>query len=162
MAIPRSTVKPTAKVQAKSAEVPTGMKKEEKPAEVKKIETKAGETKKLETKEKNEPEMTVEKAPEAKKESTVKKTAVKKETVKKPAVKKTTAKKAEPVKASVHIQFEGKSYETEDLVKIAKDIWKYDLKKKAGDFKTVDIYVKPEENMAYYVINNEVEGSFLL
>ena len=58
------------------------------------------------------------------------------------------------------MQFNGKSYEAEDFVKIAKDIWKYDLKRKATEFKNVEIYVKPEENRAYYVINGEVDGSF--
>lgn len=88
--------------------------------------------------------------------STEKKAA--KETVKK-AAKETETKKAE-VKAVVNFQFAGKSYTTEDLVKIAKDVWKYDLGKKVADLKTVELYVKPEENQAYYVINGEVTGSF--
>lgn len=115
-----------------------------------------------------------EKKPAAKKtttrKTTVKKTAAKKETEGKEAkaeekpvaetkTKKPAAKKTE-VKASINLQFAGKSYNTEDLIKSVKDIWKYDLKKKAGDFKTVDLYVKPEENAVYYVVNGEVTGSF--
>lgn len=73
---------------------------------------------------------------------------------------KTTAKTA--VKVNVNIQFNNKSYTTEDLVKIAKDVWRYDLKKKVSDFKTVELYVKPEEGMAYYVINGTEEGSFVI
>lgn len=96
------------------------------------------------------------KKPAAKKTSA--KAATKKTTVKKTA---TRAKKAE-VKEVVHVQFEGKSYTTEDLVKSAKDVWKYDLKQKASDFKSVEIYVKPEESLAYYVINGDVTGSFLI
>lgn len=100
--------------------------------------------------------------------------AVKKETVKaaeraKTAVKKTAAKAA-PKKAAekkevvttVSVQFSGKSYTTEELVAIAKDVWKYDLKQKASDFKSVELYVKPEENQAYYVINGEHTGSFFI
>ena len=110
----------------------------------------------------------VKKAEPAKKETAVKKAepAKKTTTAKKaePAKKTTTAKKATTkkteVKASVSVQFDGKSYTTEELVKIAKDVWKYDLKKKVGDFKTVEIFVKPEESMAYYVINGTVMGSF--
>lgn len=76
------------------------------------------------------------------------------------AAKKATAKKE--VKASINVQFGGKSYNADELVKIAKDVWKYDLKKKVGDFKTVELYVKPEENQCYYVINGEVTGNFFI
>lgn len=100
--------------------------------------------------------------------------AVKKETTKaaakaKTAVKKTAAKagaaKRGPKKeaeAIVSVQFSGKSYTTQELVAIAKDVWKYDLKQKASDFKSVELYVKPEENQAYYVINGEYTGSFFI
>lgn len=60
----------------------------------------------------------------------------------------------------VTVQFSGKSYSTEDLVKIAKDIWVYDLGKDEADFKSVELYVKTEESTVYYVINGEVQGSF--
>lgn len=72
-----------------------------------------------------------------------------------------TTKKAE-LKVSMNVQFGGKSYTTEDLVKIAKDVWKYDLKQKAGDFKSVELYVKPEDGMAYFVINGKEAGSFYI
>lgn len=94
------------------------------------------------------------------------KAPAKKATAKKaPAKKEAEEKKAAPekkaeVKAVVNLQFSGRSYTTEDLVKIAKDVWKYDLKKKVSDFKTVELYVKPEESQVYYVINEEVTGSF--
>ena len=63
---------------------------------------------------------------------------------------------------SVNVQFGGKSYTTEDLVKIAKDVWMYDLKQKAADFKSVELYVKPEDGMTYYVINGKEAGSFYI
>ena len=95
--------------------------------------------------------------------------AVKKETVKaaekvKTAVKKTAAKAVpkKEIEATVSIQFSGKSYTTQELVAIAKDVWKYDLKQKVSDFKSVELYVKPEENQAYYVINGEHTGSFFI
>ena len=101
---------------------------------------------------------------ETKKATTKKATAAKaveavevKETKKAPAKKATTAKKEE-----VTVEFAGKAYTTEQLVQIAKDVWKYDLGRKATEFKTVKIYVKPEENQAYYVVNDEVTGSFSL
>lgn len=92
---------------------------------------------------------------------------------KKPVVKKTTAAKKAParkaapakkdtLKATVNLQFAGKSYTDADLIKIAKDVWKYDLGRKAADFKSVELYVKPEESRAYYVVNGEITGSFAI
>lgn len=98
---------------------------------------------------------------EAVKAETVKAEAVKKETAKKEPAKKAPAKKAE-LKSEVHIQFAGKSYSQDDLMKMAKDVWKYDLKQKAGDLTSVELYVKPEENMVYYVMNKEMTGSFYI
>lgn len=91
------------------------------------------------------------------------KKAVAKETVKKETTaKKAPAKKAAVVEQTVNLQFSGKSYTTEDLVKIAKDVWQYDLNQNVADFKTVELYVKPEEGITYYVINKEVTGSFFI
>lgn len=90
-----------------------------------------------------------------KKEAAKAKTAVKKAAPKKAAVKK-------EVETTVSVQFSGKSYTTQELVAITKDVWKYDLKQKVSDFKSVELYVKPEENQAYYVINGEHTGSFFI
>lgn len=113
-------------------------------------------------------EVKAETKPVAKKETAKKETA-KKETVKKAPAKKpetkTVAKapaKKAAVKEAISVQFAGKSYTTEELVKIAKDVWKYDLKQKATDFKSVELYVKPEESMVYYVINGDVTGNFAI
>ena len=98
------------------------------------------------------------------KASTVKaaeKPAVEKTAARKAPVKKTPAKKAE-LKSSICVQFGGKSYSQEDLIKIARDVWKYDLKQKVGSLESVELYVKPEENMVYYVMNKEFTGSFYI
>ena len=141
-----ATTKKTAdQVKAAMAKVEAAKKAEAAKAETKTVE------KKTTTKaaaEKKAPAKTTAKAAE-------KKAPAKKETVKKAA----PAKKA-AVKETLHVQFSGKTYTTEDLVKIAKDVWKYDLNKAESDFKTVDLYVKPEENAVYYVINGDVKGSF--
>lgn len=94
--------------------------------------------------------------PAAAKKETAKTTTAKKTT----KAAKTTAAKKTAVKESLHLEFAGKSYTTEELVKIAKDVWKYDLKRKVGDFKSVELYVKPEESVVYYVINGDVAGNF--
>lgn len=100
----------------------------------------------------------------AKKPAPAKKAVAKKETPKKETVKKETAKKApaNKEKAIVNLQFDGKSYTAEDLVRIAKDVWQYDLQRKPADFDTVELYVKPEESQVYYVINEEVTGCFAI
>ena len=101
------------------------------------------------------------------KKTTAKTTETKTTAAKTTAAKKTTTrtaaaktKKAAAVKESISIQFAGKDYTTEQLVKIAKDVWEFDLKKDPADFKEVQLYVKPEEAKAYYVINGTETGSF--
>lgn len=71
--------------------------------------------------------------------------------------KKRTTKKA--VTETVYLQYLGKEINKEDLMKQVKDIWTQQLKNKVGDMKSVTLYLKPEENKAYYVINEEVTGS---
>ena len=94
---------------------------------------------------------------EAKKTKTTKAaTKTVKEAAPKTAAKKTAAKKKE----NISIQFAGREYTKEQLVKIAKDVWEFDLKKDSSDFKEVQLYVKPEEAKAYYVINGTETGSF--
>ena len=65
-------------------------------------------------------------------------------------------------KYSRHLRAKMLRQRRDDLIKIAKDVWKYDLGKKVSDFKSVELYVKPEEFRAYYVINGEVTGSFAI
>lgn len=107
----------------------------------------------------------VEKAPE--KKPAAKKTTAKKEPVKKaaekveekPAEKKTVKKEAKQV---INLQFAGKSYSVEDLQKIAGDVWKYDLHKEDEEYTSLELYVKPEESIAYYVFNGDITGSFFI
>ena len=76
------------------------------------------------------------------------KTAAKATTKKAPA-KRTTAK---DIKTSVVVQFAGKEVTEKDLIAAVKKAY---TKKgnKVGDIKTIEIYVKPEESAAYYVVN---------
>ena len=83
-----------------------------------------------------------------------------KETAKAPAKRTTTRKTA--VKETVYLQYLGKDINKDDLVKQVKDIWTKELKNKAGDLKSVTLYLKPEENMAYYLLNDDVTGSIAL
>ena len=82
------------------------------------------------------------------------------------AVNKAAAAKAAIGKGAVtekiSVQFGGKSYTTEDFVRIAKDVWKYDLGREESEFKSVELFVKPEESTVYYVINEDVLGNFAI
>lgn len=74
----------------------------------------------------------------------------------KPAAK-APAKKA-AVKETVYLQYLGKEIDKEDLMKQVKEIWTKEHKRKVSDMKSVALYLKPEENAAYYVVNDEVSG----
>lgn len=93
------------------------------------------------------------------KKETAKKAPAKKETEKKEPAKKAPAKKAE-LKSVVELQVAGNSYTNDDLVKIAKDVWQYDLQQKEADLVSVELYVKAEEKKVYYVMNKDFTGSF--
>ena len=131
------------------------------PAEEKKVEVKAAEVKAPEVKAEIKKEA-VKKTPAAKKAPAKKVPAAKKETVKKETVKKAPTAKKPVVKEEVNFQFSGKSYTSEDLIRITRDVWKYDLNGKEEDIQSIELYVKPEENTAYYVINGDVTGSFFI
>ena len=100
------------------------------------------------------------KAP-AKKAAAKKVEAEVKEEAKKAPAKKATTKKA-VLTTTVTLQFADKSYTEESLTAIAKDVWTYDLNEKEADLKSVELYVKPEEGLCYYVFNGDVTGSFVI
>ncbi len=102
----------------------------------------------------------VKEAPKAETKKSAAKKTTKKES-KKAAVEKTPKTRAKKAaEAEVVIQYAGNEYTTERLVSIAKDVWQYDWSRNPDDFKTVKLYVKMEEQLVYYVINDEVQGSF--
>lgn len=130
----------------------------EKPAATKetvKAEAKAT-VKNVEEKVKAAAKKVADKTAEAK-EAAEKKSAEKKATAKKTTVKKTPASRKDP-KTEVVLQYAGKEVLYADLIKKATQLSKKAIKTTVKDVK---IYVKPEENMAYYVANNgEQIGSF--
>lgn len=66
-----------------------------------------------------------------------------------------TVKKAE-VKEAVYIQFAGSEYNLDEIRANVKNAWTEETGNKESDIKEVQIYVKPEEHAAYYVVNQEV------
>lgn len=143
------------------------------PEKVEAIETKAGQAKAIETKKDMtkaiETRAAVLKDPEPVKPAAVKPVAAKstakpvvkkaepKAAAKKPAVRKTAAAKAE-LKTEIFLQFSGKEYSEAEILKKVKDIWTKELKNKVGDMKKVELYLKPEESAAYYVVNGDTTG----
>ena len=148
--------KATAKVVAKAA--PAAKAAEEKKTEVKAVApVKEPEVKKAAPAAKAEKKAPAKKAP-------AKKTAEKKAAAPaaKAAEKKAPVKKAAKVEETVNFQFSGKSYTPDDLMKIFKDVWKYDMNGREEDIKNVELYVKPEENTTYFVVNGSITGSFFI
>lgn len=62
------------------------------------------------------------------------------------------------LKANIYLQYMGKEFSTSDVMKKVKDIWVKELGKKPEELRSVNVYLKPEEFAAYYVINDEVNG----
>lgn len=87
------------------------------------------------------------------------KTAVKAE-AKKPAVRR-TAKKATVAAEEIFIQYAGKEFTTKDVVANVKKAWTEMTGKKEEDIQDIKVYVKTEENKAYYVVNGEAEGHYV-
>lgn len=119
--------------------------KEVKPVEAK-VEAKAVEAPKAEP---------AKKAEAPKKAAAPKKAPAKKATETKAAAPKKTA-----VKSNVVIEVADRKYSSADIEKIAKDVWVYDLGKKAAELKSMELYVKAEEANVYYVFNGDIQGVF--
>ena len=83
-----------------------------------------------------------------------KKPAAKKPAAKKPAAKKPAAKKPAAPESKVVVQFGGSEVKTDQLVEKAK------IASEVKSIKKVDVYVKPEVNKVYYVVNVDTFGDF--
>ncbi|MGN1114618.1 MAG: DUF6465 family protein [Oscillospiraceae bacterium] len=96
--------------------------------------------------------------------TTVEKTAVKADTktaAKKPAAKKPAAKSAAKKstsaekKENVVVQFGGAEYNVSEVVDAARADFKANSK---GCIRSLNVYIKPEDGAAYYVVNGKTEG----
>ena len=79
---------------------------------------------------------------------------------KKPAVRR-TAKKTAVAAEEIFIQYAGKEFTTKDVVANVKKAWTEMTGKKEEDIQDIKVYVKTEENKAYYVVNGEAEGHYV-
>ena len=83
----------------------------------------------------------------------------------KPAAK-APAKKAAPAKTSatdikkkVVLEYQNVKVEESVIISKVEKIWTKELKNKADDLKSLEIYLKPEDKKAYYVFNKKINGS---
>lgn len=134
---------------------------------VKAAETKVEAAKEKATEAKKTAEVKVEavkeKAAETKKTVTKKATAAKKTVAKKAAAATTAAKKAVAKAAAlpaqqVYVEFAGSQSDIDAIVTRVRDNY-IESGHKASSIKNVKVYLKPEENKAYYVINDKNAGA---
>lgn len=126
------------KAEAKKADTAIEKAVENVKKEAKVVEAKAEEVKKT--------------AAKATAKTTTKAAAKKKTTT---ATTKTTTTAAKSKSVKMHIQYGGHEVEQEELIKRIVDKWTSETGKKESAIKSFNVYVKPEDNAAYYVINEQ-------
>ena len=98
-------------------------------------------------------------------EAPAKKAAAKKPATKKATTtaKKTTAKKeAAAINATYVLQFSGKEVVASDILETVKKVWVDKFQGKLEEIKTIEIYIKPEEHRAYFVVNGLSNGDYFV
>ncbi len=65
------------------------------------------------------------------------------------------------MKSNIYVEFYGEQVSQAELVEEVKKIWK-DEGKKIEDLTDIKLYLKPEEDRVYYVLNDTELGSFLI
>ena len=65
------------------------------------------------------------------------------------------------MKSTLYVEYQEKQMDEKDLVAKARKIWT-DEGRKISALTSLQLYIKPEENMAYYVFNDEIKGEFSL
>ena len=68
------------------------------------------------------------------------------------------------MKSTFNVEFGTNQIESKAVIANAKKIWidEGGQNRKVKDLKTMDLYVKPEDNAVYYVFNEEETGCFPL
>ncbi len=65
------------------------------------------------------------------------------------------------MKSTLYVEYQEKQINEKDLVTKAKQLWT-ESGKKASELTSLQVYVKPEENMAYCVYNDDIKNEFSL
>lgn len=66
------------------------------------------------------------------------------------------------MKSTYNVEFAGNQIESKEVIARAKKVWvdAGNKNRKVKDLKTMDLYLKPEENAVYYVFNEEESGIY--
>ena len=140
------------KPEVKAAEVKAEVKPEVKAAEIKtevKPEVKAAEVKAEPAKKVGRPRKSQDAAAKTEKKPAAKSN--------KAAAKTAKADKEEMSGVNVVVEFNGTQRKVDDIVAKIKDEW-VAAGHRLSTIKTLDVYVKPQDYTAYYVINGKIEG----
>ena len=62
------------------------------------------------------------------------------------------------MKMKTFVEYNGKQVEEKEIIANIKKVW-VEAGNKVGDIKTLDLYIKPEEEAVFYVINETESGS---
>lgn len=68
--------------------------------------------------------------------------------------------KAESTETNVVLQYADKDLSYDELIQNAKNVYQYDMSGDPANIKKLDLFVKPDENKVYFVINDDVQGSY--
>lgn len=71
--------------------------------------------------------------------------------------KEAPKRRSTAMKQTITIQYGEKEISQEQIVEKIKELWVSEGNK-IGQLKTLEVYVKPEDNACYYVINDEIQG----
>lgn len=142
---PGSKNKPKAEKEAKANSVAEKSKRGRKPKNISETQTAEKPKAKRGRKPKSEAAQTTSAEPKKRPGRPTSKTAEKKTTNKEP-------------KTNIFIEYEGRSILAKDV--LARSIKAYKKFHRGVEIKRVELYIKPEENAAYYVINGDMSPSY--
>ena len=70
-------------------------------------------------------------------------------------------KEAEPaLKSTVMLQYADKDISYDELIQNAKNKFQYDMGGDVAAIKEINLYVKPDEDKVYFVINGDIDGDY--
>ncbi len=81
-----------------------------------------------------------------------------KEEVKEAAPAKKAAAKKEEFKANIVLQYGDKNVTYDTILQNSKNNYQYEMGGNVDEITKLSVYVKPEEDAAYYVVNDKVQG----
>ncbi len=74
--------------------------------------------------------------------------------------KKASASTEAVVRNSIILQYADKNVSYDDLIQNAKNKYQYDMGGDPASVKKIELFVKPEENKVYFVLDDEIQGNY--